>query len=89
MRNVSAFLICLSGSLQVAAFSFAPEKQKPAAALGCCGCVHCQLGSDRKEHQNSGVPVTDNPCINGVLPKQKKPIGRLARLAFCLLIFPL
>ena len=26
MRTVSAFLICLSGGLQVAAFAFAPEK---------------------------------------------------------------
>lgn len=26
MRTVSAFLTCLSGSLQVAAFAFAPEK---------------------------------------------------------------
>ena len=26
MRTVSAFLTCLSGSLQVSAFAFAPEK---------------------------------------------------------------
>ena len=26
MKTVSAFLTCLSGSLQVAAFAFAPEK---------------------------------------------------------------
>ena len=33
MRSVSAFLTCLSGSLQVAAFAFAPEKLRRSLLL--------------------------------------------------------
>ena len=68
-------------------FCFCTGKAAPAAALGCCGCVHCQLGSDRKEHQDSGVPVTDNPCINGVLPKQKKANRASCSVGFLLAYF--
>ncbi|MCI5660569.1 MAG: hypothetical protein MR280_07975 [Clostridium sp.] len=43
MRNVSAFLICLSGSLQVAVFAFAPEKLRRPLLLAAVAASTANL----------------------------------------------
>lgn len=43
MRTVSAFLTCLSGSLQVAAFTFVPEKLRRPLLLAAVAASTASL----------------------------------------------